>query len=276
MAGVRRRRRRSRSRRGDGHGENTERWLLTYADMITLLMALFMVMFSISSVNVSKFEALKQVLNDAFGPKVLEGAGTVLPNAGSASSEPQPPATALIPPPGPDAGEAGEDATRGEDEDFARLKRMLDAYARSHGFARSIETAITRRGLVIRLLTDRVLFASGSAELRPVATPLLDRIARLIELEGARPVSVEGHTDTVPIATSRFPSNWELSGARAASVVRFMVRRGVSPQRLEATGLAGLRPIASNETVEGRSRNRRVEIVLLRNEFPFQGGGPTR
>lgn len=276
MAPVARRRRSRNRRRGDGgaHHEDAERWLLTYADMITLLMALFMVLFSISSVNVSKFETLKHVLQNAFSPKVLEGGGSILPEGGSAAStDPQPPLEALVPLAAP-AGESGAEGAgeQAEEEDFEHLKRVLDAYAREHGFSRSIETMIRRRGLVIRLLTDRVLFDSGSAELRPEAAPLLVQISRLVSLNSSHPIAVEGHTDTVPIATGRFPSNWELSGARASSVVRFMVGHGVSPSRLEATGHAGLRPIADNDTAEGRSRNRRVEIVLMRHEIPTEGG----
>src|SRR5690606_28292073 len=161
-----------------------------------------------------------------------------LPEGGSAAStDPQPPLEALVPLAAP-AGESGAEGAgeQAEEEDFEHLKRVLDAYAREHGFSRSIETMIRRRGLVIRLLTDRVLFDSGSAELRPEAAPLLVQISRLVSLNSSHPIAVEGHTDTVPIATGRFPSNWELSGARASSVVRFMVGHGVSPSRLEATG----------------------------------------
>lgn len=262
-----RQRRRRRRRGGDGHGhDDNERWLLTYADMITLLMALFMVLFSISSVNISKFETLKEVLQNAFTPKVLSGGGSIVPDGGAKASSNAPTEAAAL--------ADGEKALREQDE-FARLKRELDAYARENGFADSIETLIRRRGLVIRLLTDRVLFDSGSASLRHDSAPLLEQISRLVGLDREHPVSVEGHTDTVPIATGVFPSNWELSAARAASVVRFMIGDGVSPDRLEATGLAGLRPIANNSTAAGRSRNRRVEIVLLRTGLRPEGGSIT-
>lgn len=272
MAAPARQRRRSRRRRGGDAHDDDERWLLTYADMITLLMALFMVLFSISSVNVAKFETLKNVLANAFTPKVLEGGGSIVDGGGAEANSSPPPLEALLPPAAAGASSAETAGARSEEDDFQHLKRVLDAYAREHGFSRSIETMIRRRGLVIRLLTDRVLFDSGSAALRADANPLLVQISRLVSLEGSHAVSVEGHTDTVPIATSHFPSNWELSGARAASVVRFMVGHGVSPSRLEATGLAGLRPIAGNDTAEGRSRNRRVEIVLLRNGYRTEGG----
>ncbi len=272
---VSRNRRRSRRRRGDApeHDDN-ERWLLSYADMITLLMALFMVLFSISSVNVSKFETLKASLQNAFTPKVLDGGGSILPGGGAAQTTgPQPPVAAVIPPAMESGAEdSAGDAAAAEQDEFAELKRRLDSYARENGFSTSIETMIRRRGLVIRLLTDRVLFDSGSVLLRSASTPLLEQIAKLVNLDGSHPISIEGHTDTVPIATGQFPSNWELSSARAASVVRFMIGEAVVPERLEATGLAWLRPIASNETAAGRSRNRRVEIVLLRTGYAPEGG----
>jgi chemotaxis protein MotB len=266
-----------RRRRGEVAHDDGERWLLTYADMITLLMALFMVLFSISSVNVSKFETLKEVLQDAFSPRVIDGGAGVVSGGGQNeldSAAPQPPIPAIAPIPLDLPNEdQSQDGARDEQEEFARLKRLLDEYARANGFADQVETEIRRRGLVIRVLTDRVLFDSGNATLKPEATPLLGHIARLVNLDARHPVAVEGHTDTVPIATDRYPSNWELSGTRAASVVRFMTTRGIGPSRLSATGFAELRPIAANSTEQGRTRNRRVEIVLLR--IGNQGGPNT-
>lgn len=262
MAAARasRSRRRGRRRRGgdDGHGDN-ERWLLTYADMITLLMALFMVLFSISSVNVSKFKTLKEALQNAFTPKVLSGGGSIIPDGGAENS-PQ----AASQQPVPAALASASSAPAAETDEFLRLKRELDAYAQRHGFASSIETMVGPRGLVIRLLTDKVLFESGSATVKSEADPLLTKISHLVNLDPTHAISVEGNTDNVPISTSQYPSNWELSTARAAAVVRFMAAHGVAARRLEATGVAGLRPIAPNTTEAGRSRNRRVEIALLR------------
>lgn len=274
---------RGRRRRGgaaEGHGDD-ERWLLTYADMITLLMALFMVLFAISSVNTSKFETLQRVLQDAFSGKILPGGPAVQQSGSSEDTSQEPPPEAQIPPIAPileppekpkRETEEGEDERRREDETFRRLKRQIDAYARRHGLARQLETAILQRGLVVRLLTDRVLFDSGRAVLKPRARPLLAHIARLLAIERSHPVAVEGHTDNVPIASARFPSNWELSGARASSVVRFLIERGVRARRLEASGFADLHPMASNRTDAGRHRNRRVEIVVLRKSHTRQGG----
>ncbi|HEY2477643.1 MAG TPA: flagellar motor protein MotB [Solirubrobacterales bacterium] len=266
------RRRRQQNRRGDAGehgGGSSERWLLTYADMITLLLALFVVLFSISAVNVSKFKTLKETLEHAFSPHILSGGGSIIPDGGSETTQQKAGAAiaALA------AQRASTARSHEEEEQFQRLKRELDTYARKHGFANQIETTIDARGLVIRLLTDHVLFESGSATLKTEATPLLDEISHLVNLDRSHPISVEGNTDDVPISTSQFPSNWELSVARATGVVRFMIGHGVAARRLEASGVAGERPIAPNTTEGGRTRNRRVEIALLRGSSP-EGGVP--
>ncbi|MEA2156271.1 MAG: chemotaxis protein MotB [Solirubrobacteraceae bacterium] len=257
--------------------ESEERWLLTYADMITLLMTLFMVLFAISSVNTVKFALLSKSLSEAFSGKIVTG-GASLQQTGATDktekSTPEPPLPAiqpLIKPESTTSGSAGaaaapssSNAAAHEEEDFRELKRKIDAYAQEHGLQNKLETTVAHRGLVIRLLTDRVLFASGRAQLEPASTGLLTAIGRLLVTEVRHPIVVEGHTDNRPIASSRFPTNWELSTARSTQVVRFFIGLGVAPRRLQAAGLAAERPIASNSSDAGRSRNRRVEIVLVR------------
>ena len=264
-----------RRRRGHGEHENEERWLLTYADMITLLMALFMVLFSISSVNTSKFESLQRALNDAFSGRILPGGESLQQHGGSQTqtkSSPEPPIPALQPlsqRPSKEAERKGfgtEEGRQEEQEDFQELKRRIDEYAREHGLSEKVETTITRRGLVIRLLTDQVLFDSGAAALKPQADPILSKVAELIALGGAHDVAVEGHTDDVPIRGSVYATNWELSTARASRVVRFLIEHGAPMMRMGATGYASLHPIADNATEAGRSRNRRVEVVVLRSK----------
>ena len=270
MSGSRRRR-----RGGAEEHADDERWLLTYADMITLLMALFMVLFSISSVNVSKFETLQRALQEAFSGKILPGGKSVQQTGSDTESKtpsPEPPIPAITPIEAR-AQQKREESAGEEQEDFERLKRKLDQYARRHGLQQDLQTTIERRGLVIRLLTDRVLFASGEAVLKPRSRPILEHIANLLVIDRRHPVAVEGHTDDVPIRTAVYPSNWELSGARASSVVRFLIGSKVSARRMEATGYADLHPISTNRTPGGRLRNRRVEIVLTRLAGQ---GGPTR
>jgi chemotaxis protein MotB len=253
-------RRGGRRRRGHaGEHENEERWLLTYADMITLLMALFMVLFSISSVNISKYKSLQQSLKDAFSGKVLTGGKSIANSGSDSSTKPVSTATTSIT---PQISAKSEQAAKAAEEakttkEFQKIKKQIDAYAKQHGFATQVETTITRRGLV-------VLFDTGKADLKPQAVPLLSGVGHAINIDKTHPIMVEGHTDSVPISGSQFPTNWELSTARASVVVRFLIRVGIDRFRLGAAGYANLYPVASNATEAGRSKNRRVEIVLLR------------
>jgi chemotaxis protein MotB len=282
-------RRGGRRRRG-GHAEheNEERWLLTYADMITLLMALFMVLFSISSVNISKVQSLQESLRAAFSGNILPGGKAIAKPGSTANASHAPTATPLqaIVPISPQSVTNPEAATHAsssssasvaaqsaatnlsaahqEQSNFEHLKHELDAYAAKHGFGRNVHTTIEQRGLVIRVLTDSLLFASGSATLDAQGDPLLSEVADLVNVDHTHPLAVEGNTDAVPVHGGIFPSNWELSTARASTVVRYLIGKGVDPQRLTAIGYASLRPIASNSTAAGRALNRRVEIVLQR------------
>src|SRR5262249_2011411 len=137
-------------------------------------------------------------------------------------------------------------AAQREQSNFEMLKHELDAYAARHGFAQKVSTSIEKRGLVIRVLTDSLLFTSATPTLESQADPRVAEVANLVNVEEVHPVSVEGNTDNVPIQGSQFPSNWELSTARASTVVRFLISHGVDPERLSATGYADLHPIASN------------------------------
>jgi chemotaxis protein MotB len=253
--------------------ESDERWLLTYADMITLLMALFMVLFSISSVNTAKFVTLQRSLQDAFSGRILPG-GQALKESGGSTTSPQVAAT----PPSTNPAVSSDGAGRGtvdaqkaaaaaakiEQKDFKALKARVDTYVDKHGLSSKVTTIITRDGLVIRLLTDKLLFASGSATVQPGGRGLLSQVGTLLRAENQHVIRVRGFTDPIPIHTAAFPSNWELSAGRAASVVRAFAEAGVAPQRLEAAGRASLDPLTTNVTEAGRARNRRVEVLLPR------------
>jgi len=267
---------RRRSHHEEEH-ENEERWLLTYADMITLLMVLFMVLFAMSSVNTAKLELLSASLSEAISGKIVTGGPSIAETGGADSTKPAPP-TAAIPPiqpvvetdPSSKSGQPGGAAASAqrEEENFRKLKEEIDAYAASHGLEKSMQTRIARRGLVIRLLTDNVLFASGQAQLQPASRGLLSALARLLVTEVRHPIVVEGHTDSRAVNTSQFPTNWELSTTRATQVVRFFIRHHIAGRRLQAAGVAAQRPLSSNASESGRSRNRRVEIVLARLNNP--------
>jgi len=276
---------RSRGRRhGGGHaGDSEERWLLTYADMITLLMALFMVLFSISSVNISKYQTLQQSLKAAFSGNILPG-GKAISRQGSTANASHVPSSvelqAIEPVSGMGASTAQNSTAHGarsvtaaaaqhvaaqnEAAVFAHIKHALDVYAAAHGFSKSVQTSIEARGLVIKVLTDDLLFASGQAMLDGRSHSLLGEISALLNVDETHPIDVEGNTDSVPIHGGLYPSNWELSTARASTVVRFLGEHGVSPHRLTATGYAEQHPLASNASAAGRARNRRVEIIMKR------------
>jgi chemotaxis protein MotB len=274
---------RGRHRGGAKHEDSGERWLLTYADMITLLMALFMVLFSISSVNISKYQTLQKSLKAAFSGNILPGGKDVAQQGSSANASQVPASIELqaIEPVATQGASALQNSTaRGaqsstavgtqespaqrEESEFAQIKHELDAYAAAHGFGSRVQTTIEKRGLDIKVLTDDLLFASGQATLSGRATGLLGEIAQLLNIDETHPIDVEGNTDNVPIHSSQFPSNWELSTARAGSVVEFLIEHGVAASRLTATGNADQRPVAGDATAAGRARNRRVEIVMRR------------
>ncbi len=209
---------RSRSRRGHAaEHENDERWLLTYSDMITLLMALFMVLFSISSVNISKYVTLQQSLHAAFSGSILPG-GRAIAAAGSTSSASHSPNNtqieSIVPltptlgqPKGSTAAQTAAmqqaAAAQVEQDNFEELKRLLDAYAKVHGFSAEVQTIITPSGLLVRILTDRLLFTSGSADLQTEGLPLLEEISHLLNLDQTQQILVSGYTDNVPISTVR-------------------------------------------------------------------------
>jgi chemotaxis protein MotB len=272
-------------RRGPAEeSESMERWLLTYSDMITLLMALFIVLFSISSVNISKFITLQESLKAAFSGSILSGGRSIL-NAGTDSTAQHSPNNTVIPalvpltPTIPQPIDQGGAASKAEvssllkeanqasleQEDFLALEHRLNAYAKAHGFSNQVKAQIEQRGLVVTVLTDKLLFDTGQDTLQPASYPLLDEIARLIDIDKANhPVDVEGYTDDVPIHTAVFPSNWELSTGRATNVLEYLLAQHVPGGRLRASGYADHYPVASNATPGGRNENRRVEIVFDR------------
>jgi chemotaxis protein MotB len=259
MAGHGRRKRKSRHEEAEQHAD--ERWLLTYADMITLLMALFIVMFAMSSVNETKFESLQKSLTEAFSGKIM-GGESIQETGGSVRSETPNPDTAkqsLAP-----LAIQNSPVAKAEQEDFRKLKQRIDRLIKAEGLQTRVESTIEKRGLAVRVLTDGLLFESGSADIKREALPTLRKLARVLGSDKSHPFRVEGHTDNVPV-NGRYPSNWELSTARSSAVVRSFTGMGRIPgARFEAVGRADLEPLESNATEAGRATNRRVEIVLPR------------
>jgi chemotaxis protein MotB len=266
---------------GGGHEGGDERWLLTYADMITLLMALFMVLFSISSVNISKYQVLQHALQKAFRGGVLEGGHGIEPGDPSSvngvhTATPSQQvdgnftilSTRLL-------GRTSSPQTKAqktEENELTRIQQQTEQYAKRHGFGGKIQTSIDQRGLVIRLLTDGVLFDSGQAELKPAAGPLIGHVAALLrDAPFKNPIRVEGNTDDVPVSGGAFRSNWELSTARATAVLQELLGDRVPPARLSVAGYADQHPIAPNTSADGRAANRRVDIVVVRTTSTTEG-----
>jgi chemotaxis protein MotB len=264
--------------------ENHERWLVSGYDMMTLLFAVFVVLFAISSTNISKVKLLEQSLQEAFSGPVLTGGRSMMKTGatseGTDAEAPKPPLPSLTPAQAlekamnPDDPEEAAEQAQAEERSFQDLKKRIDRLAREAGLAEKMSTTVTPDGLKIRLVTDGVLFDSGSAVVKSGGRPTLAQIGRIIDQEGTHPVKVEGHTDDRPIATSQYPSNWQLSGARAAAVVQQMGDAGVSGKRMSLAGYAAEHPVAGNATPAGRAKNRRVEIILTRlhGATPSHGG----
>lgn len=244
--------------------ENHERWLVSYADFITLLFAFFVVMYSISSVNEGKYRVLSDSIVAAFDPTrqglpiklsapvkppILER-DVVSPAYDKAIMDNQYPNAPAI--------------TQASEED---KKNLLDiARQVESNMAELIDEDIVKvkkNDLWIEIeIKSSILFPSGSATLEAKARPVLKEVAGILA-KFPNQVQVEGFTDNVPIANETFPSNWELSAARAASVVHLFAESGLKPERMSAIGYAEFKPIASNDTVAGRSQNRRIGVVLL-------------
>jgi len=245
--------------------ENHERWLVSYADFITLLFAFFVVMYSLSSVNEGKYRVLSDSLVAAFRTLSISGAGHQQEGILPPLSVPVPmPVQTSKPVPKEEEDPAERQrrlVTRRMHNMAAEIRRMLEPLSQS-GQVRVSEGA---HGISVEINAS-VLFMTGEAALDTDALPPLQAVAQVLSAANL-PVTVEGHTDSKPIHTFRFPSNWELSSARAASVVRLFIDSGVPSGQLTVVGYSDQRPIADNETPEGRARNRRVTI-LIESMFP--------
>ncbi len=257
--------------------ENAERWLLSYADMITLLMALFIVLFAISQVDQKKLLQLSAGLEQYFGEPaavtsstgILDGSPQAAPDGQVSAVNPPDPTPVLAPSPGatasptalPDVTSRARTAAERQRQDMLALKHRIASALAARGLRGAVQFEVRDNGLVVNIVTDRVLFGVGDATLRPEGKRVLATIAPTMR-RLPNGLIIEGHTDNVPI-TGRFASNWELSTARATTVLHYLLGRGVPGSRLSAAGYADQRPLASNATAAGRARNRRVAIVVL-------------
>lgn len=231
--------------------ENHERWLVSYADFITLLFAFFVVMYALSSVNEGKYKILSDSLNTAFRNITQSPAGQIVVITQGAPPLPVPVAR-------PDKA-ADEAKLKQRNKMRNMAKEIMDALAPlvKQGKVRVLETS---RGVTVEI-NDSILFAPGQARLEPLSVNALQAVAAVVA-DSEFPITIEGHTDNVPINTPQFPSNWELSAVRATTVLRLFADSGVNAERLTAIGYGEQRRVESNDTVEGRARNRRVTILI--------------
>ncbi len=268
------RRRQHHEEEHEGGHENAERWLLSYADMITLLMALFIVLFAISQVDQQKLLALSSGLQQYFGAPavvnhtqgVLDGTSTdsavqaIAPVAPQLVSDVQSQPGTAADTVCENAESTGDTASR---DQLAGVRDALLKALKAQGLEDAVHFELRDDGLVVDIVSDRVLFEPGQAVLRTEGRTVLSAVAPTLR-SLRNELTVEGHTDNVPVG-GRFASNWELSTARSTSVLQYLLSRGVSGHRLSAAGYADQRPLASNATAAGRARNRRVAVVVHAN-----------
>ena len=251
----------SKREKGGGEGgvemetSGMSRWLLTYADMLTLLFALFIILYSMSMANPVKAEAAALALRKTFG--VLSGGEALLSGSGSHDNTDY----NFIDPAGSKSGMRGLQL---------RLKRTL------RGYKGKVVLQEDERGLIVHIMSDGLLFLRGDADFLAGAKEILAAIIPALR-EVSSPILVEGHTCDLPIQTAAFPSNWELSAARATNVVKYLVEdQGFSPARISAAGYGEFRPLWPNTSDENRELNRRVDIVILKEGGARSPAAPLR
>lgn len=245
------------SRKSGAHAEEhpDERWVISYADLVTLLLGFFIILYATADQNISKFNALSRSLSSAFNVPVKDSdGGGALFDGG----------TGIVP-----ERNFGADLP----VDLESIRRAIQKETQNAGMDGKIVVEKGTDRIILRL-SDNLVFTSASADIRPEARPVLAAVAKALQVNGNE-VSIEGHTDNIPLVTDRYPSNWELSSARATAVLRALTENyGVDPKRVFAAGYGEYRPIASNLTPEGRAANRRADIVILYPPAKIGGTGP--
>lgn len=244
-----------RSRRQDE--ENHDRWLISYADFITLLFALFVVLYALSKVDEGKYKVFGNSLIFAFGSASLTKPQGDDPGKSGVKKEQELLLKSLV----DKRNTRLADQQRKQNEAMQTMVNNLNEVMAPLVKSDMVSVTQTPRGVVLDINAS-ALFDPGEATLQKNAARTLATVAKVLE-PGTEAIEVEGHTDDIPIFTPQFPSNWELSAARASSVVRLFIDQGVAAERLRAVGLASYHPISSNDTPEGRTRNRRVSVIIV-------------
>lgn len=255
--------------------DTAERWLLTYADLMNLLLIFFIILYAMSQVDQSKAEELAKSMNEAFGfnnnaSKELfpQGSGSSsIIDLGNGNLKPTP--TPLFPSSGNQPGGNGNT----EDQEMADLKNEIDGLIKDKNLAGLISANIQERGVRISIMAQ-YLFASGSASLEQSVTSQVIEIGNMLKEFPDNYIRVEGHTDNVPINTAKFPSNWELSSARATNVLRTLVQKcSIDPKHISAVGYGEFQPIVPNDSDVNKAKNRRIDIIVLKKDFSVGEAG---
>lgn len=227
-----------------------ESWLIPYADILTLLLALFIVLFAMSSVDAVKFQQLSRAFNDIFvgGTGVMEH---LSPDSEGRNTEP------LI-------GKEDKEGSLGaiDEKELSEMEQRVNQYIQENSLEDKLETSLSGEGLLVTI-RDNVLFESGSADVRETDLQIVSEISSLIVMDPPRSIIISGHTDDVPISTAQFSSNWDLSVMRSVNFMKILLENEqLNPEWFSAKGYGEFDPVASNETEEGRAKNRRVEILI--------------
>lgn len=234
--------------------ENHERWVLTYADVMNLLLILFIILYTMSQVDVAKFNQLAASLKAAFGDSaattmMMQGANgnSIIPLD---ASSPSPVVSSSM-----------------EDQQMQAVKETVEKLAEKENLTGEVEVSIKERGVEISI-KERVLFKPGSAQIEEVSMQTITGIGKVLLSIPGNHIRVEGHTDNDPINTAQFPSNWELSSMRATNVLRILVEKcGINPKIISSVGYGEFTPKVPNTTLQNKSANRRVDIVILKNMY---------
>lgn len=255
----------SRRHKHDHEEHADETWLIPYADLLTLLLALFIVLYAMSSVDAQKFQDMSKAFSIAFstGSGVLDESG-VITRANQMQEENKTRRNNEESKDSQQNVQNMEQLRQQEQQDLEKLKRQIDDYIKKSGLTTQLDTKLNQSELLITI-SDNALFRSGESELKPESKQLAIAISNILQQYPDYEIEVSGHTDNQPINTAQFRSNWDLSTMRA---VRFMdvllQNKQLEPARFVAQGYGENHPIASNDTEQGRSKNRRVEVSIIR------------
>ncbi|MEK8129317.1 flagellar motor protein MotB [Paenibacillus filicis] len=259
----------SKKKHSEHHEEHVdESWLIPYADLLTLLLALFIILFASSQTDSKKYNSIMRSLNQAFqgGVGAFESSNLI-----PITTEPNMEAKKYDQPTSAQAQETeAEQQIQKEQKDLEQLKKKLDEYINENSLSAQLDTKLTEDLLMITI-RDNALFSSGSANVKPEAKLLAVAISDMLAQYPNYRIEVAGHTDNVPIGTAAFETNWDLSSKRALNFMKILLENAqVGPERFRSIGYGEYHPIDTNDTAEGRAKNRRVEVSILRSIKPPQ------